>query len=86
MSALLDGWAAGLFVGLILLPLVVVLFMRVLQPIGEIRRYADDVLEAGLGIARNVDGLDEVVRTRELATALPGLATAFLANAKKERP
>ena len=33
---------------------------------------------AGLGTARNLDGVDEAVRTRELATALPELAIAFL--------
>lgn len=49
------------------------LLARLVRPILEIRRYADDVLEAGLGIARNVDGVDELVRTRELATAVPGL-------------
>lgn len=50
-----------------------VLLHRLMKPLGEIPHYADDILAAGLGIARNVDGVDELARTRDLATALPGL-------------
>lgn len=76
--ALLDGWAAGLFVGLLIVPTVLVLLNRVLRPLIEIERYSGDILEAGLGIARNLDGVDEALRTRELAQAVPGLATRYL--------
>ena len=68
----------GLALGVVVLIVVIALFDRVLSPVLEIRRYADDILEAGLGIARNLDGADELVRTRELATAVPGLAVAYL--------
>lgn len=68
----------GLALGAVILLVVVALFNRVLRPLRETQRYADDILEAGLGIARNVDGIDEAVRTRELATAVPGLAVAYL--------
>ncbi len=68
----------GLALGLVVAVVVVLLFNRVVRPALEIKRYADDILEAGLGIARNLDGVDEAVRTRELATAVPGLALAYL--------
>lgn len=68
----------GLALGLVVAALVVLLFNRVAGPALEIQRYADDILEGGLGIARNVDGADELVRTRELATAVPPLALAYL--------
>jgi hypothetical protein len=68
----------GLLVGLVLLLVVLMLFNRVLMPALEINRYAKRILDAGLGIAGNVDGVDELRRTRELATAVPGLATAYL--------
>ncbi len=68
----------GLALGLVVAVVVVLLFNRVVRPALEIRRYADDILAAGLGIARNLDGVDEAVRTRELATAVPGLALAYL--------
>lgn len=68
----------GLGLGLVVALVVVALFNAVLRPIGEIERYAADILEYGIGIAGNLDGVDEAVRTRELATAVPGLATAYL--------
>ena len=68
----------GLALGLVVALVVVALFQRVLGPALEIRAYADDILEGGLGIARNVDGVDELARTRELGAAVPGLAGAYL--------
>jgi hypothetical protein len=68
----------GLALGLVVAVLVVGLFNRVMRPALEIRSYADDILEAGLGIARNVDGLTELAQTQRLATALPDLAGAYL--------
>ena len=68
----------GLTLGLVIAVLVVELFNRVVRPLLEIRRYADDILQAGVAIATNLDGLDELERTRELATAVPDLAGAYL--------
>ena len=58
----------------------IVLFTRVVRPALEIERYAQDILEAGLAIARNADGFEELRRTHELATAVPGLASEHLAR------
>ena len=63
----------GLALGLTVLGVAQALLYRTLRPLREIKRYADDVLVAGLGIARNLDGADEAVRTRDLAVALPEL-------------
>ena len=68
----------GLALGLVVALLVVFLFGRVVRPALEVERYSRDILDAGLGIARNLDGVDEAVRTRDLATAVPGLAVAYL--------
>lgn len=68
----------GLGLGLVVAVLVVALFQQIVRQALEIKRYADDILVAGLGIAGNVDGVDEAVHTRELATAVPGLAVAYL--------
>ena len=68
----------GLALGLVIALVVVLLFNRVVRPALEIDRYADDILAAGLAIARNLDGADELLRTRELATAVPPLALAYL--------
>ena len=77
MVLLVWAWIA-LAAGVAVLLLVVLLFNRIVRPALEIKRYADDVLAAGLAIARNLDGIDEAVRTRDLATAVPGLALAYL--------
>jgi type II secretory pathway component PulM len=77
MVLLVWAWIA-LAAGVAVLLLVVLLFNRIVRPALEIKRYADDVLAAGLAIARNLDGIDEAVRTRDLATAVPELALAYL--------
>jgi hypothetical protein len=71
------GWI-GLALLLVIALVVLGLFQAVLRPALEIRRYADDILDAGLGIASNLDAVDELAHTRELATAVPGLAVAYL--------
>ena len=68
----------GLALGLVILVVVVLLLNRVVLPALEIKRYAHDILAAGIGIAKNLDGVDEAVRTREVATAVPGLAVRYL--------
>jgi hypothetical protein len=77
MSGRSAAWA-GLAVGAGTLGLVVGLFNRVIGPAGEIDRYANHILDAGLGIARNLDGADELATTRDLGTAVPALALAYL--------
>lgn len=68
----------GLALGAVVLLLVIALFARVMRPAGEIDAYADDILTAGVGIATNLDAVDELERTRALGTAVPGLAAAYL--------
>jgi len=76
----------GLAVGLFVLISVVSMFNRVVRPAREIDRYAKDILDGGIGIAKNVDGVDELAKTRELALSLPPLAVAYLEIVKKELP
>jgi len=71
----------GIVLLLVVAGLVLVLLENLRRPLTEIDRYADHILEAGVGIAKNLDGADELVRTRELATAVPGLAVAYLKKA-----
>jgi hypothetical protein len=68
----------GLALGLVIAVVVVALLQSVLRPVLEIRRYSEDVLTAGVGIAKNLDAVDELAHTRELAQAVPGLAVAYL--------
>jgi hypothetical protein len=68
----------GLGLGLVVAVVVVLLFNRVIGPTLEIERYAERILEGGVGVAKNLDDVDEIERTRELATAVPDLAGAYL--------
>jgi len=68
----------GLALGLVVAVLVVNLLQSVLRTTREIDRYAQDILVAGVGIATNLDGVDELERTRALGGAVPGLAVAAL--------
>jgi hypothetical protein len=76
-SLVIFAWI-GLALGLVIALVVVWLFDRVVRPVLEIERYSRAILDAGLGITRNLDGVDEAVRTRDLATTVPGLAVAYL--------
>lgn len=68
----------GLVVGLVVLAVVVTLFTRVVKPTLEIRRYSKEILDAGLAIARNLDGVDELERTQELGGKVPQLGGAYI--------
>ena len=76
----------GLAIGLMLLLVVLALFNRVVRPILEIDRYAKDILDGGIGIAKNVDAVDELAKTRDLVNTVPPLAVAYLEIVKKELP
>lgn len=67
----------GLVLGVVVLVVVVILFNRIIGPAFEIRRYSKDILDAGLAIASNVDGLDELERTRALSASVPQLGGAY---------
>jgi hypothetical protein len=76
----------GLAVGLFVLVSVLSMFNRVIRPILEIDRYAKDILEGGVGIAKGVEGVDELAKTRDLVNSIPPLAVAYLEVVKKELP
>ena len=77
MNGRTAAWV-GLAAGVPVLGLVVTLFGRVIRPAGEIDRYAEHILDAGMKISGNLDGLEDLERTHALATAVPGLAVAYL--------
>lgn len=61
----------GLVLGVVVLGLVVVLFIRIVRPLFEIRRYALHIEPSISDIARNLEGLSELERTRQLAANVP---------------
>lgn len=74
----------GLGLGLVILIVVLSLFNRVIRPVNEIDRYATDILAGGIGIAKGVEGVDELAKTRDLVTSVPPLAVAYLEIVKRE--
>lgn len=68
----------GLALGVVVLVLVIALFVRLMQPAEEIDAYAGDILTAGVGIATNLDAVDELATTEALGGAVPGLAVGYL--------
>ena len=68
----------GIIVLLVVAIVVVILFNRTVRPALEINGYADDILQGGLGINRNLDALENLERTRQLAGRMPGLVEGYL--------
>jgi hypothetical protein len=84
-AATILAWI-GLALGLVIALVVVGLLNRVVRPALEVRRYADDILEAGVAIATNLDAVEELARTHQLATAVPDLAIAYLNKLQGSQP
>ena len=85
LLAVTTGQAVLAWIGIVLLLVVAVLVLILLEslrrPVAEIDGYASHILDAGVGIATNLDGVDDLATTHKLATAVPGLAVAYLKKA-----
>ena len=85
LLAVTTAQAVLAWIGLVLLLVVAVVVWMLLEnvrrPVAEIDAYASHILEAGVGIATNLDGVDDLAHTQELADAVPGLAVGYLKKA-----
>ncbi len=68
----------GIAGGVVVLGAVAGLLHRTLRPTREIVAYAEDIGASIDAIAENLQVGAELLRTRELATAVPGLAQRLL--------
>lgn len=60
-------WLADAVLILVVLPVVVAILVQVVIPILQIRRYADDIIEAGGLFGPHLDDITaEVLKTRDL--------------------
>lgn len=60
-------WSIGIIaLVFVVIPLVAFLAHRMLNHISEIKRYADDVLEHGVGITKNLAPVPALLDTRQL--------------------
>lgn len=70
-------WIGNAIVYLVVLPLVVVLLHRLHRTVVEIRRYADDALEHGVGAIAHLDAVDELAETRDRVRLLRDQVTDY---------
>ncbi len=71
-------WAMSALGLLVVAPLVVVLASYVIRPALECARYADDILEHGVGITAAVEPVPALVITRELTAEVTENAVAYV--------
>ena len=64
-------------------PLLVVLAQRLLSKIAEVGRYADDILEHGVGITANLDPVPALLDTRDLVKEAGGGLLRYGASVEK---
>ncbi len=75
-------WTASAIGLLVVAPLVIILATYVIRPALECARYADDILEHGVGLAANVAPVPALVTTGELVSDVTAHAVAYV-NALK---
>ncbi len=59
-------WIGIVLLVFVVAPVVILFLNRVIRPAYEIRSYADDILEHGVGITAQLDAVPKLVRTKEL--------------------
>lgn len=59
-------WIGNVIFLVVIIPVVILLLNRVMGPVVEIKRYADDVLEHGVLLIASLDSVEELNRTRDL--------------------
>lgn len=62
---------------LVVAPVCILFLNKVLRPILEIRAYADDILEHGVGLTGQLDAVPKLARTRDLAGQARQNATRY---------
>jgi hypothetical protein len=67
----------------VVIPVVLLYLNRVLRPALEIKKYADDVLQHGVGLTGTLDAIPKLVDTLNLTTAAKGLVGRYGAALEK---
>ncbi|MBA2530543.1 MAG: hypothetical protein H0V23_00305 [Nocardioidaceae bacterium] len=71
-------WIASAVGLLVVAPLVIALASRVIRPARECARYADDILEHGVGITANLVPVPALATTRTLVAEVTGNAVGYV--------
>ncbi len=59
-------WIGNIIFLAVVIPVVLLLLNRIMRPVVEIRRYADDILEHGVLLIASLDSVEELLKTRDL--------------------
>ncbi len=71
-------WVASAVGLLVVAPLVILLALNVIRPALECARYADDILEHGVGVTVALEPVPALVQTRELVADVTSNAVAYV--------
>lgn len=71
-------WIGNAILLLVVVPVVLLLANRVLRPAIEIERYADDILDHGVGLTENLGPVPAVADTGRLVSTAKGLAVRYV--------
>ena len=71
-------WLANAVALLVVVPVVVLLANRVVRPAVEIERYADDILEHGVGLTVNLEPVPALLDTQSLVHEVTGHAVRYV--------
>lgn len=69
-GAAILWWIGVVALFLVVIPLVLVLALRVLTLLREIKDYAADVLEHGVGVTKHLEPVPALVQTRDLVKSV----------------
>ncbi len=76
-------WVMSAIGLLVVAPLVVLLANYVIRPARECARYADDILEHGVGITAAVEPVPALITTRQLVGEVTNNAVAYVAALRR---
>ncbi len=65
-------WIGNILLILVIIPVVVVILNRVLEPANHIRMYADDIREHGAQFGPHLEALGDLNKTRDLVRRTRG--------------
>lgn len=71
-------WVANALLLFVIVPVVLLLANRVIRPAVEIQRYAEDILEHGVGLTENLVPVPAVADTRDLVSSAKDLAVGYV--------
>ncbi len=75
-------WIGNTVLLLAVVPVVLLLANRVMRPALEVQRYAEDILEHGAGLSKNLEPLPAVAQTGELVSTTKHLAVRYVDASK----